>query len=285
MSDSGLLFKEAWTRWRGANAAGLAAALAYYALFAIVPFTVVILAVIGTVLGSSNVQYELGREIADLFGRDVAVFVINLVNSTSASQTGAAALISGAIALVGAFGAFSQLKWSLDHIWQAPPRIKKTLFQLMPDVAVFLIMLIVGALLVLSSILSSVITLLAQNVDKAQSSLGAALLMTDVAIFFFMSWGLISAVYYFLPNLRLRVRDTFFGSMLTAALLTGGRILIGFYLQLRNITSVYGAASAIILLLLWVYFSALIFYFGAELTYVYAHRRRIAAREALTKHE
>jgi membrane protein len=270
------ILRATFEKWRADNAGGMAAALAYYALFSIVPLLFIFTTILGFVVGQNAAQNEVQGQVAGLIGPDVAGFILGLVTATHFSPNTFLSVASLVIIIVGAITLFKQLKWSLDHIWKAPPRSKEKMFwrRFLPDAVLFLAMAIVGIILLAFSFLSSASAIFALRIHHFLP-LSLDLFLADIAVFFVLGTMLFAALYRYLPNIQLKWKDIRAGALTTSVLFTLGRTVIGLYLRHKNIASLYGAASAIIILLLWVYYSAMIFYFGAEFTHVWSNRRKM----------
>lgn len=270
-----ILFRDTYRKWRSDNASGYAAALSYYALFSIIPILIVVIATAGAVFGRTTVQLQAFAFLTDTFGADVAEMITAALSRTQESRNGLVATVSLALAIWGSVGIFAQLRRSLDVMWLAPLRPwRGFLYIALPRLGLFLLVLALGFLFTVSAILSTILTTLARRVDPGQVDIEFGLFFFDIVASLLFTTLIVWIVYRVLPNIRLPKHDAIFGALVTAAFLTIGKVALNLFLQLSNIISIYGAARAIIIMLLWVYYSAQIFYLGAEFTYVYSTRRQ-----------
>ncbi len=266
-----ILFRDTYRKWRSDNAAGYAASLSYYALFAIVPLLLVVIATAGAIFGRVTVKIELFHYLADTFGQDVAEFVTTALSHTDRSRNVLAAIVSLVLTFMGSIGIFGQLRKSLNMMWRAPARPwRGWLRAILPSFGLFLLVLFLGFIFILTAITSTVLTTLARNVDESLFDVSAALFLFDIVASLLFTTLIIWIIYRVLPNIRLPGKMTILGALVTAIFLTIGKVGLNIFLHYSTIISVYGAARAVIILLLFVYYSAQIFYMGAEFTYVYA---------------
>jgi membrane protein len=190
------------------------------------------------------------------------------------------ATVIGAIALViGATGIFVEIQDSLNMIWGVRPRAKKGFIKLLLNRAISFSMIIgLGFLLIVSLIVNALLLALSHYLLRLLPGLPIDILslINTIVIFFVISF-LFSVIFKMLPDVRIRWKQVWPGSFVTSLLFLGGKFLIGLYISKTNTVSLYGAASSIIVLLLWIYFSAAILYFGAEFTraYIEYHGKRI----------
>lgn len=261
------LLRATVTDWRNDHASRLAAALAFYATVSVAPLLVVVLAVAGSLFGAEAVRGHLAAELAGFVGPSTADFLQQVVQSASSHRSGVmASWLGGITLLLGASGVFGQLQEALNLIFDAPPprggwwNLVKTRFLSL------LLVFGLGFLLMLSVLLSAV-----------QSAFGGILgasgpLLHELisAALFALLFGML---YRALPDIRLSWRDVWVGALVTSFLFTVGKILFGLYLGYSAVGSSYGAAGALLVLLLWIYYSAQIVFFGAEFTQVYSRYR------------
>jgi len=272
--------REVGREWRDDDALIQGAALAYYALFAMAPLLVLIIAVAGLVLGRAAAQGRLVEEIQGLMGPDGARMVEGMVEHVSSPGSGiTATAVSLATIVLGASGVVGQLRSSLNRIWGVRPTqggVRGMLLQRL--VALGLIVGMGGLMLVsaaLSAVLAAVHDVLAANVPL----LARLLPLANFTVSFALATVLFGMIYRLLPDVDLGWRDVILGASVTALLFTIGKSLIGLYLGRAGATSIYGAAGALVLVLLWIYYSAQILMLGAEFTDVYS--RRYGSRRAL----
>ena len=273
--------REVGREWRDDDALIQGAALAYYALFAMAPLLVLIIAVAGLVLGRAAAQGRVVEEIQGFMGPDGARMVEGMIEHVSSPASGiAATLASLATILLGASGVVGQLRTSLNRMWgvraaQGGVRgmVRQRLVALGLIVGIGLLMLVSASL---SAVLAAVHDVLAARVPV----LARLLPVANFALSFGLATALFGMIYRVLPDVDLGWRDVILGASVTALLLTIGKSLLGLYLGRAGVTSVYGAAGALVLVLLWIYYSAQILLLGAEFTDVYS--RRYGSRRAFT---
>ena len=267
------LVKETLSRWSGDGAPRMAAALSYYTAFSIAPLLILAISIAGLLLGHDAAQGKIIEEIGGLVGPKSAAAIRDMLQAAANRPSkGIVATIIGIASLIaGASGVLSELKSALNTIWrtQEPGNVKEVI----KKNALFLGMLLgIGFLMTVSLVLSAALASLGKF-------LGGFLPAPEFilhGIDFILSAGIIAvlfaAMYRFLPNTRVEWRDVWVGAALTSLLFTVGKIGLGLYIGKSAVTSSYGAAGSILVLLLWIYYSGLIFYFGAEFTKSYSDR-------------
>lgn len=258
--------------WLAHRAASKGAALAFYTLFSLAPVLLFVLAIAGSLYGVAAARGQLFGELRQLLGRDGAQAVELLLAGASNPAAGHwATALAAVILLVGATTVFAELKASLDEIWQITPARDSALLTLIRTRLLSLGMILVLAFLLLVSLAVSAALSLLDQLGSADNRYLAALLGGLNALFtYLVISALFAAIFKLLPQVRLAWRDVLIGSLGTAALFTLGKHLIGVYIGHSALADSYGAASAMVALLLWVYYSTQIFFFGAEFTRQYA---------------
>jgi membrane protein len=266
------LLKETYTQWSTAKPFQLAAALAYYTLFSLAPLLLIAIAVAGLVFGREATERQILMTFQGFVGPQGAQAIEGLLHSASVPGSGIMATLIGiATLLIGAGGVVGQLQESLNTIWEVEATSENGLWSLLRARFVsFAMVLGVGFLLLVSLLISAALTAVVQF---AQGVLpGNEVLWQGLELL--VSFGLITLLFAFiykvLPDVEIAWRDVWIGAAMTALLFTVGKFLLGLYLGQKGITSPYGAAGSLVLVLLWVYYSALIFFFGAAFTKVYA---------------
>jgi len=269
------LVKETVTRWTEDKASALAAALAYYSLFSLAPLVLIAVAVAGLVFGHQAAEGELYSQVAGLIGDASAKALQEIVARMNQEQGGGvvATIVGVATLLFGATGVFAQLQDSMNTIWKArSPTTNGLLDFLRVRLLSFSMVLGIGFLLLVSLVLSAVLSALGDYLGTflpggaaVGHALNATVSLAVVTVLFAM-------IFKFLPDTRVAWKDVVLGALVTSFLFTIGKFAIGFYLAKASVASSYGAAGSVVILLLWVYYSALILYFGAEFTHVYAMR-------------
>jgi membrane protein len=260
----------------------LAAALSFYTLLSLSPLVLIVVAAAGLVWGEQSVRAELLNQIQELVGQAGAETVRMVLESTTLSGHGFGSMILGILTLLfGATTVFVQLQSSLNQIWDVKTAVKTVtrrglLWSLIRTRLLSLtLILIVGFLLLVSLVVSAALAALQDYLSRAFPGGGT---LWQIANFLVSLLGisiLIAMVYRLLPDVRLDWRDVWIGAVTTSVLFGVGKFLIGLYLGHASIGSSYGAAGSLVVFLVWVYYSSLIMFLGAEVTFVYAqHRRR-----------
>jgi len=268
--------KELFTSWSDHNASTQAAALAFYTLFSLAPVLVVVVAVAGAIFGADAVRGQIYYEFRQVVGEQTAGFVQQLLQSAAQPKAGTVAAILGTATLVfGASGVFVQLQDALNTIWGVCPKPGAVFTTLLRKrLLSFATILGIGFLLMVSLVLSAGLTAFGNFLE---AHLKTPLWLLDTGNFF-LSFLLITLlfalIYKLLPDVRLTLRDVGSGAVVTSLLFTVGKAGIGFYIGHTSTASAYGAAGSAVILLLWVYYSTLIFLVGAEFTRIYSRRHR-----------
>lgn len=249
------------------------AALAFYALFSLAPILLLVIAIAGMMFGREAAQGEVYAQFKDLIGPSGAEAIQMLLASVPEVGAGLFAPIAASVLLLmGATTVFTELKDSLDEIWKVPQEKNRSGFFgiLHARVLSFGMVLVLAFLLLVSLVISAVLAILSRYWGGYWG--GASWLLAPAAsgFSFLVVTVLFAVIYKTLPQVKLAWRDVSVGAMGTAALFSLGKYLIGFYLGNSGVASGYGAAGSIVALLLWVYYSAQIFFLGAEFTRQYA---------------
>ncbi|MFN0130666.1 MAG: YihY/virulence factor BrkB family protein [Verrucomicrobiales bacterium] len=269
------LLREAATEWVDDNAMRLSSSLAYYAIFSLAPLLVIVVAIAGLVFGEEAARGQLAQQISTLAGKGAGEAIQSAVQaSASQKATGLAATLFGlAVLLFGASTVFAELKDSMNTIWGVVVKPGRPFLALVRDrFFSFSIVLAIGFLLLVSLVISFLLTALGEYIS---GHFELPPLVWQVGDFFFslaVITGLFSLIFKMLPNVRLVWRDVWLGAVGTAFLFTLGKAVIGFYLATSGIASMYGAAGSVVIVLAWIYYSACILFFGAEITKVYARK-------------
>lgn len=278
LADLFTLIREAALAFGQDKVPRLAAAIAYYALFSIAPLLLFAVAVAGFFLTSDTVIDGLlgpGSTVAQSVGPDTAAFLRDLIPEPDSLQRGSAlATTIGFVTLfLGATGLFVQLQDALNSLWGADPAPPQGLLTVLRTRAVaFLLILGIGLVLIAFLGLNTYLSSISQRLGDV---IGAGAFFVRAGTFF-LSTALLTpvfaAVYKFLPAVKLQWREVWVGSAVTATLLTVGQLLIGIYFGRAAPGSVFLGAASLVLLMLWIYYSAMIFFFGAEVTWVYSQK-------------
>ena len=271
------LFWAALKGWSKDDVPRLGASLAYYTLFAVGPILIIAIAIAGTVYGPDAVRGQIVGEISGLIGQQGAEAVQTILQGAHQSRTGSLAVIIGTITLIlGASGAFLELQHALNTIFRVKTDPKKSGLErlVLSRLRSFGIVVSIGFLLLVSLIVSAALTALTSRIER--SPVGSPLLLQAINMIVSVAvMGLLfGLIYRMLPDVRLAWRDVWTGAFVTSALFSIGKFLIGLYLGHSGVATSYGAAGSIVVLLVWVYYSAQVILLGAEFTRVYAEHRR-----------
>ena len=269
------LIKGTVSAWIADHAPSMGAALAYYTIFSIAPLLLIAIAVAGLAFGVEAARGEVVAQLQGLMGESAARAIERMVESANKPGTGAVStLIGTALLLVGATTVFGELQDALDRIWRAPARKRNSgLWSfLRARLLSFGLILALGFLILVSLLFGAAMAALGRRLGPVFEGWEFAAQAINFVVSFVMVTGLFALIYKVMPRVHVAWRDVWIGSTVTAALFTVGKLLIGLYIGKSGITSVFGAAGSVAVLLLWVYFSAQIFLLGAEFTWLYAHK-------------
>jgi membrane protein len=258
--------------WIDDYAPSMGAALAYYTLFSIAPLLLIVISIAGLVFGADAARGQIFAELRELMGEDGAAAVQSLLQSVNQPARGVlGTIIGGAVLLLGAMSVFSELQNSLDRIWRAPQRANAGLWLLVRSrLLSFGMVLGVGFLLIVSLVASAAVTAMSKFSAQLLGPWAALVGALDFALTFVFVTATFAMIYKVMPRVRIAWPDVWLGATVTALLFALGKSLIGLYLGRSSVASGYGAAGSLIVLLIWMYYSAQIFLLGAEFTRVYA---------------
>jgi membrane protein len=283
LRDSWALLRQAFTEWNSDNVPRLGAALAYYSVFSLPPFLILVIAIASFVFGQKAAQMGIMDEIENTVGAPVARAIGDvLANNSEPLQSGAATIIGVAILFVAAAAVFGQLQDALNTIWRVQRKSSEGFWGLVRDRFFSLTMVMGCAFLFLVSLVISTI-LSAMNGWMLNRSLpGGALLWQGVnlVVSFGINTLLFALIFRIVPDAEIEWRDVWLGAALTAILFNLGKFLLGWYLGQASTTSAYGVAGSLVVILLWVYYASQVLLFGAAFTRVCAMRRDATVRPA-----
>lgn len=251
----------------------LAASLSYYTLFSMGPMLVVIISFAGIFFGREAAQGEIYGQIKDLIGPQAALEVQNIIANIQHTDGGVTGAIIGiALLLLGATGVFSEIQSSINYIWSVRAKPAKGWLKILINRLIsFSLVISCGFILLVSLVINAVLELLSKELQNYLPHLTVVLFdVINNGLIFTVITILFSIIFKVLPDASIRWKDIFIGAGFTALLFMIGKFLIGFYLGNARIGITYGAAGSIIIIMLWVYYSSIILYFGAEFTKVYA---------------
>jgi membrane protein len=285
------LFQHAFSKWCEDKASRLGAALAYYTLFSLSPSLITVIAVAGLLFGREAAQGQILVQIQGIVGPEVARAIQGMLESAHKPSSGILASLLGLLTLLlGATGVLVELQDALNTIWEVPPAPETGLREIIKNRIVSLAILLGSGFLLLLSLaisagLGAVEHLFGERV-RDWVYLGQA---TDLLLSFGLATILFAMIFKYLPDIEIQWNDVWIGATVTAFLFTIGKALIGLFIGKSTVASIYGAAGSLVALLIWVYYSTQIFFFGAEFTQVYANQfgsrllsRRPSARDYLS---
>ncbi len=271
------LLKETYKDWNEDKAPRLAAALAYYTIFSIAPLLILVISIAGLVTGSNQyVQQQVFAQMRGLLGAGAADAIQGMVNhQLSRPADNILATIIGLVTVIlGATGVFGQLQDSLNTIWEVTPKEGQGIMAMIKNRLLNFSMILGVSFILLVSLMVS--AMLGAFNGVLQGVLpGSAVLWQGIN--FIVSLGIIALIfamiYRYLPDAKIDWADVWIGALVTSLLFNIGKYLIGLYLGNNAVTSAYGAAGSLVVILLWIYYSAQILFIGAEFTQVYARHR------------
>lgn len=275
--------KDAVNGFMDENCMKLSASLAYYTIFSLGPMLVLMISLAGIFLGQDAIEGKIFYEIKGLIGNTAALQVQEMIKNLQLSGKSSTALVISIITLViGATSVFSDIQNSINMIWHVKAKPKRGWVKLIKDRLLSSSLIVsLGFLLVVSLIVNGAIIALTDRLKIYFPDITVLLLnVINLVISFIIISFLFGIVFKVLPDVKIRWKDVRSGAIFTAVLFIVGRFLIGFYLETSGTESTYGAAGSIILILLWVYYTAAILYFGAVFTRVYAEYKGSAIEPA-----
>jgi len=267
------LARKSVSAWSDDYAPSMGAAIAYYTVFSLAPLLLIVIAVAGAVFGRDAVQGEIVAQLQGLIGHDGALAIQGLIKSASKPAEGLlAGGISLVVLLVGATTVFGELQSALDRIWQVPQQNKSGVIgTLKTRLLSFGLILGLAFLLMVSLVVSAGVAVIGRWAGGIVPGWEIGLQLLNLCISLGITTVLFAMIYKLMPQARIDWRDVWVGAGVTAVLFEVGKLLIGLYVGKTSVASSYAAAGSVIVLLVWVYYSAQIFLLGAEFTWVFAN--------------
>jgi membrane protein len=269
------LLKNTFDEWLKDNTFRLSASLAFYTIFSIAPVLLIAVGIASLFLARENAVQQIVEEVQQLTGPAGATVVRQVLNSARGLGGGAWAITVGLVTLfLGSSVVFAELQSALNQIWDVKPEPRRgfILDYIFDRVRSFSIALGVGFLLLVSLVLSAALSGLQDYITRWMPSVPWLWQGLNLVVSFVLITVLMAAIYKYLPDAVIQWRDVWVGAAVTSLLFTGGKFLIGVYLGQTATGSAFGAAGSFAVLLIWIYYSALISFFGAEFTQVWARR-------------
>ncbi|MEO6948289.1 MAG: YihY/virulence factor BrkB family protein [Ginsengibacter sp.] len=265
--------KQVFKEFSADNILKYSASLSYYTVFSIAPLLLIVITLSGIFFGREAAQGQLYEQLNDLVGSVVAIQLQDTIKNIHLTGNSFFASVTSIIILViTATTIFGEIQDSLNKIWGLRIKEKKVWWRLLiTRLLSFSIVLCLGLLLIASVILNALVSAFGRLITRIVGEYSVYVIeITDYVLSFFIAMFLFSLVYKILPDAKIKWKDVFVGGFVTAVFFTLGKLGIGFYLRKSNLTSLYGAAASIIILMVWVYYSSIILYLGAEFTKVFA---------------
>lgn len=268
------LLKATWTEFQEDEVPREAAALSYYTIFSIAPLLLVLVAVGGLFLGERAARGEIVRAVQEFTGANAAEAIEELLANSRDARSGRMALIIGLGGLIiGASTASMHLKQSLNAIWELPRRKQEGFLGMLRTRFLSLTVILgVGFLLLASLVVSAIVSAFGAEIAERLRQGETMWRIADVTLSIALITLLFGMLYKFLPDIRIEWRDVWTGAFVTALLFVAGKLLLGFWIGQRSFESTWGAAASFAVLLVWIYYSSVIFFVGAEFTQVHAQR-------------
>ena len=266
------LLKASYFSWNRNDPWARSATIAYYALFSLPSLLIIVVNTAGYFYGREAVQGRITEEIEHLIGIESAQAVEGMIASAALSQSSTLTLIFGVGFLIfGATGVFFQLKSTMNNIWNVAAKKDTFLRMIINRIISFGMILVVGLLLLISLIISAALSAMKDYLAFIAPEVTVFMVESlNFIISFLVITSLFAAVFKWLPDVQLRWKTTYLGAVLTTVLFLIGKFVLGFYFGKSDPASVYGGASSVVLILLWVYYTCLIVFYGAEFTVQYA---------------
>lgn len=277
------LLKATVVNWLDDDAPSMGAALAFYTLFSVAPILLIVISVAGLLFGEAAARGEIFAQLSHLLGNDSALTLNSLVEDANRPAAGIVGTLVGLGALlIGATTVFAELRSAMDRIWrtQAQGNPGSGVMELVRARLVSLgLVLAIGFLLMVSLVLSAALAALGKWATPWLGELAALASVLDFALSLAFLSVLFAMIFKWMPRVKLAWGDVWIGAVITALLLTVGKSLIGTYIGRSGVASVFGAASSLVIFLLWVYYSAQVFLLGAEFTRAFTERHGLPKEE------
>jgi len=273
LKKTGFLFKETISGFIDDGALRLSASLSYYTIFSLPPLLIIIITLSGLIFGDEAVRGELFGQINGLVGNSAALQIQEtLKNIKLSNNSNFITTLSIILLIIGASGIFVEIQDSINYIWGIKAKPKRGFIKFIYNRLISFSMIgVMGFLLLVGLIVNSLMDALNRFLAARFPVDTIYILYTiNLILVFVIITLLFTVIFKTLPDGKIAIRDSLVGASFTAILFMIGKFSIGFYLSRYNIASIYGASGSIILILIWVYYSAIILYFGAEFTKAYA---------------
>lgn len=265
--------KQVFKEFQGDDILKYSASLAYYTVFSLAPVLIVIISISGFLLGKEAIQGHVYGQIKGLVGESAAVQVQDIIkNIHLTGHSFFATVVSIIVLIIGATGIFSEVQDSLNKIWGLRVKTRKTWWKLiLTRLLSFSLILSIGFVMMVSLLLNALIAAFGNFLGRYFSEFSIIFIqITDSVLTFIITTFLFSLMFKVLPDAKIKWKDVLIGGLVTSVFFTLGKLAIGYYLGKSDLATVYGAAGSIMIIMVWVYYSSVILYLGAEFTKVYA---------------
>jgi membrane protein len=279
------LVRETFAEWSKDRATTLGAALAFYTIFSLAPLLIIITVVVGYFFGQAEVQADLLARLTQFVGKENALNLMTIIQDTYKPGS---SLFATAIALflmlLGSSTVFLMLKSALNDMWGVTSPETGLFYLVLNRLQTFVVVMIVGFLLFVSMVIKSLLAAFFHTVSRFLVVPALLLEVGDHVLSLLFITMLFTVLYKVLPDAKVPWRFAFRGAFVTALLFSIGNVFVGLYLTHQSIGSAYGAAGSLVVMLMWVYYSALIVFLGAEFAQVYArhHGQEMERKESLS---
>lgn len=266
------LIKETYISWDKHQPFGKSATIAYYALFSLPPLLMIVSYIAGQFFGVEAVTGKIVHKLGNLIGEGASSAIEGMVASAALNKSSTFSIVIGILMLIfGATGVFVQLKRTMNDLWEVKTKPNTLLRTLVERLISFGMIIVLGFLFLISLLLSIVLNALSEYIANFAPQFAVVLAsIFSFLLSFIVITVLFGAAFKFLPDIRIKWKTTLLGASLTTMLFLLGEYLLGYYFTKSDPTSVYGGASSVVLILLWVFYTCLILFFGAEFTFQYA---------------
>lgn len=267
------VIRKSATGFNDDNAFKLSASLSYYTIFAMGPLLIILISLSGIFFGRAAIQGKVYSQINGLVGNSAAIQIQDIIrNIEQTKHTRTGAILGVVMLLVGATGVFTEIQGSINYIWSVQAKPKKGWLKLLLNrLLSFSLIVSLGFILMVSLIVNSLMDLLSAQLKNHFAGMTVYFFyVVNVALIFICITALFTVMYKVLPDAVIRWKDALIGAVFTSVFFLLGKLLIGLYIGNSNIGLTYGAAASVMVILLWVYYSSLILFFGAEFTKIHA---------------
>lgn len=268
----GLVVKDVLKEFSADNIFKYSASLSYYTVFSIAPLLVVLTTLFGFLFGKEAMQGRVYEQLNNFVGSKAAIQIQEIIRNIHLSKNSfVATVISLIILLIGATSIFGEIQDSINKIWGLEIKQRKVWWKLVLNrLLSFSLIITIGVIMIVSLLLNAIVAALGKFIGKFIAGYSLYFIQISEAVLSLVVLTFLFAlIFKILPDAKIHWRDVLFGGLITAIFFTLGKMGINFYIQKSNLTSIYGAAGSIIIFMVWVYYSSIILYLGAEFTKVY----------------